>query len=444
MLMPGTASAAIPRRRASAAAPGRAAAPFPVAQIGAALGVFDGVLTQLYQSYLPLFAQGKVTAEPFEGHGPRPRRKRSTRYSLAAAANAGPGCPRPTPGRRSRRRALPGAAQLQLGIERTFGGLGEAFGLGPARQLQEAWREMLVASVAKQRAQAEIPRAGRAGVRDRHRDADARAAGDGAARRARRFAARLHRACGPKRSTRRCTTRCSTAPASTATARSSAPRPHIVSRCESWSASPARRCTCRPATTWRGVPRDPGAQARLRRLKRAPARGGAEEARGAQGARRMSATGTRSRKRGRARRAPRSAPAAAQRLPRPHRQPRSPPAALPLAITPDAMLKELAGLRKSSPRARSDSASSPRTIWRSRRRPPTRSYREDMVAHVPLPAHRREEQGHRGADRLLPLVGRYQMIDLRDRSLVRAQAARRGHRRSTTSTGATRRRRSAG
>jgi hypothetical protein len=51
--------------------------------------------------------------------------------------------------------AFPGAAQLQLGIERTFGGLGEAFGLGPARQWQEAWREMLVASVAKQRAQAE-------------------------------------------------------------------------------------------------------------------------------------------------------------------------------------------------------------------------------------------------------------------------------------------------
>ena len=52
-------------------------------------------------------------------------------------------------------RSSRGAAQLQLGIERTFGGLGEAFGLGPMRELQQAWREMLVASVAKQRAQVE-------------------------------------------------------------------------------------------------------------------------------------------------------------------------------------------------------------------------------------------------------------------------------------------------
>jgi hypothetical protein len=122
MLMPGAAAAMPAAPNASAAASGHAGAPFPVAQIGAALGVLEGVLTQLYQAYLPLFAQGKVTAEPFE--------------AMAQTA-------------------FPGAAQLQLGIERTFGGLGEAFGLGPARQWQEAWREMLVASVAKQRAQAE-------------------------------------------------------------------------------------------------------------------------------------------------------------------------------------------------------------------------------------------------------------------------------------------------
>ena len=48
-----------------------------------------------------------------------------------------------------------GANQLQLGIERTFGGLGEAFGLGPMRELQQAWREMLTAGIAKQRSQAE-------------------------------------------------------------------------------------------------------------------------------------------------------------------------------------------------------------------------------------------------------------------------------------------------
>ena len=110
--------------------------------------------------------------------------------------------------------ALPGAAQLQLGIERTFGGLGEAFGLGPARQLQEAWREMLVASVAKQRAQAEylalVAQAFATGTATLMRSC----------RRWRCAASASSRcspssACGPRRSTRRCTTRCRAAPAST-------------------------------------------------------------------------------------------------------------------------------------------------------------------------------------------------------------------------------------
>ena len=48
-----------------------------------------------------------------------------------------------------------GTGQLQHGIERTFGGLGDAFGLGPLRELEQAWREMLIASAAKQRAQVE-------------------------------------------------------------------------------------------------------------------------------------------------------------------------------------------------------------------------------------------------------------------------------------------------
>jgi class III poly(R)-hydroxyalkanoic acid synthase PhaE subunit len=48
-----------------------------------------------------------------------------------------------------------GSDQLRLGIERTFGGLGDAFGLGPMRELEQAWREMLVASAAKRRAQVE-------------------------------------------------------------------------------------------------------------------------------------------------------------------------------------------------------------------------------------------------------------------------------------------------
>jgi len=48
-----------------------------------------------------------------------------------------------------------GASQLLLGIERTFGGLAGALGLEPMRELGQAWREMLVAIAAKQRAQVE-------------------------------------------------------------------------------------------------------------------------------------------------------------------------------------------------------------------------------------------------------------------------------------------------
>lgn len=153
MLMPGAPSAPPAAPSANAAAPEPAAAPFPVGQIGDALAVFDGVLTQLYQSYLPLFAQGKVTAAPFEALAQTATQAfDSLRLPLQQAL---PGLPSADAWPALSAGAVPGSAQLQLGIERTFGGLGEAFGLGPTRQLQEAWREMLLASMAKQRAQAE-------------------------------------------------------------------------------------------------------------------------------------------------------------------------------------------------------------------------------------------------------------------------------------------------
>jgi class III poly(R)-hydroxyalkanoic acid synthase PhaE subunit len=150
MLMPGAMPAA---PSASAAGPDRAAAPFPVEQIGAALGVIEGVLAQLYQSYLPLLAQGRVTAEPFEALAQAATN--AFNAMLVPLQQAPGGLPAVDAWPALSASALPGAAQLQLGIERTFGGLGEAFGLGPLRQLQEAWREMLLASVAKQRAQVE-------------------------------------------------------------------------------------------------------------------------------------------------------------------------------------------------------------------------------------------------------------------------------------------------
>jgi class III poly(R)-hydroxyalkanoic acid synthase PhaE subunit len=44
---------------------------------------------------------------------------------------------------------------LRIGMERTFGGLADAFGLGATRQFDLAWRELLAAGMSKQHAQAE-------------------------------------------------------------------------------------------------------------------------------------------------------------------------------------------------------------------------------------------------------------------------------------------------
>jgi hypothetical protein len=152
MFMPGAASAA-PPGASSPSAPPRPDAPFPVEQIHNALGVFDGMLTQLYQSYLPLFAQGRVTKEPFEALAQTATNAFKAMLVPLQQGAAGPPSADAWPALSAS--VLPGAAQLQLGVERTFGGLGEALGLGPLRQLQEAWREMLLANVAKQRAQVE-------------------------------------------------------------------------------------------------------------------------------------------------------------------------------------------------------------------------------------------------------------------------------------------------
>lgn len=57
-----------------------------------------------------------------------------------------------------------------LGIERSFGGLAAALGLEPLRELWQAWREMFVATDAKERAQAEylhlVAQAWNAGTQD--------------------------------------------------------------------------------------------------------------------------------------------------------------------------------------------------------------------------------------------------------------------------------------
>lgn len=160
--LPKAFQALVPGATASAAAPAASAfanpaMPFPADQIGKAIEGLDGILTQLYQGYLPLLANGELSAKPLQALAD----SATTAFETLLATLTAPGATLPA------LPALPdwakglmpsagaGSAQLQLGIERTFGGLGDAFGLRPSRDLEQALREMLAASAAKQRAQAE-------------------------------------------------------------------------------------------------------------------------------------------------------------------------------------------------------------------------------------------------------------------------------------------------
>lgn len=125
------------------------AAPYPVDQIQRAMGGLDTMLTQLYQSYLPLLANGKLTAEPLKGLADSSAA--AFNQMLAMSANPFAGLPPMMDGAHFGA----GTNQLASGLERTFGGLAEAFGMGPARELKGAWGDMLTASAAKQRAQLE-------------------------------------------------------------------------------------------------------------------------------------------------------------------------------------------------------------------------------------------------------------------------------------------------
>jgi class III poly(R)-hydroxyalkanoic acid synthase PhaE subunit len=147
-----------------------ASAPMPAEQIGKAIEMLDGLLVQLYGGFLPFLAKGDLTAEPFQAlvdSGSKaverlaatlaePLTALQSLPDWAGMVNSAQPWASLFQGMVPGAQGKPvGANQLQLGIERTFGGLGEAFGLGPMRELQQAWREMLTASAAKQRAQVE-------------------------------------------------------------------------------------------------------------------------------------------------------------------------------------------------------------------------------------------------------------------------------------------------
>lgn len=150
---------------------GQAPLSFPVDQVDKALKVLDGVLTQLYQSYMPLLAQGNLAEGPVKALASAGTEMLNR--MLEATANAGaalPGLqslsgfaqlagpwsallPALVPG--AQQESHPGAELLQTGMERAFGGLGDAFGLRPMRELEEACREAIQASVSKRHAQLE-------------------------------------------------------------------------------------------------------------------------------------------------------------------------------------------------------------------------------------------------------------------------------------------------
>jgi hypothetical protein len=138
---------------------------YPTHQVGKALEIMSAGLAQLYQAYVPLLAQGGLNADVFkaivaaanEAHKQMQdvaARASVSQPDIAAAPALGfwnPWWSAWTPARADR--AAPNV--LQLGMERAFGGLGDAFGLRPARELEAAWREIAAAAAAKQRSQAE-------------------------------------------------------------------------------------------------------------------------------------------------------------------------------------------------------------------------------------------------------------------------------------------------
>lgn len=148
----------------------RPALPFPADQVGKAVDMLGGLLTQLYQAYLPLLGADGLNAKGIEAlaDGFSSGFERLLAASDASAQalaklteerHAAPFMEQLPPLLKD---LIPGAGgstagagQLRLGLERTFGGLSDAFGLQPTRALEQAWRDSLVAAAAKQRAQVE-------------------------------------------------------------------------------------------------------------------------------------------------------------------------------------------------------------------------------------------------------------------------------------------------
>jgi Poly(R)-hydroxyalkanoic acid synthase subunit (PHA_synth_III_E) len=116
---------------------------FPADEIAKAAQMTQQSLSAIVQSFAPMLAGG-VTPNLF-GHwaSALPAATAPSMQSIGQAwSDLGT------------RFGIPTSGEVNMAFERTYGALRDAFGLGPARELQQAWQELLRAGVAQQEARA--------------------------------------------------------------------------------------------------------------------------------------------------------------------------------------------------------------------------------------------------------------------------------------------------
>jgi hypothetical protein len=145
---------------AAAAAPSDGKAGLPVDQIAQALEIARQLLTPLYQASLQALL---AHPQPEHAFGAVLEQARARLHEFSESL-AGFWQLVPPQGMQwlggnfmmDPLSAFGGATRsLSLNLERTYGGLADAFGLAPSRELQQAARELMTSAVAKRRAQAE-------------------------------------------------------------------------------------------------------------------------------------------------------------------------------------------------------------------------------------------------------------------------------------------------
>ncbi|MDM0117042.1 poly(R)-hydroxyalkanoic acid synthase subunit PhaE [Variovorax sp. J22R133] len=151
----------VPQAGSSSAGDGRGELPFPAGQLAQALQLTQQLIGPLYQGYVQALLTNPNAGEAFVSLQDMLRTQmQSVSDALGAVA----------PGLGSAQTILSdgwglmtapmkmfgqAVAPLSLNLERAYGGLADAFGLAPSRELQGAARELAAASLGKQQAQAQ-------------------------------------------------------------------------------------------------------------------------------------------------------------------------------------------------------------------------------------------------------------------------------------------------